>query len=285
MGLASFIVGAALASGCPAAPVQHGVNVQSPIDVAPWVASGRGVTRLVGRLDAGYLGTLGDRRVRDAEGLVLYAGRQYKIAWLPRQSSGTGAFLSIAGTRLGEPGSFSSRNRQAISRFYPSTLTVPAAGCWRVRLGTGRLRWTIHLLVIEPPSGPRCESSPVGMGPNPVDPGVIGGWVAASPASSRINGTLTIPGVEGAAIYAGGHWPDGTNTKVLWRTAGIADGLRIAGIRLDGAETLRLTLPSRTVPAGIYPSMVNVPVPGCWLLTLRGGGRGGVIVVSALSAR
>ena len=115
MELAPFVAAAALASGCPGAQVHHGVNAQAPNDPAPWVAAGRGATRLVGRLYSPYSETLGDKLVREADGLVLYAGRQYKIAWLPRRWSGTAEFLTIEGTRLDGPGSFRGRYRRAIS--------------------------------------------------------------------------------------------------------------------------------------------------------------------------
>ena len=286
MELAPFVAAAALATGCPGAQVHHGVNAQAPNDPAPWVAAGRGATRLVGRLYSPYSETLGDKVVREADGLVLYAGRQYKIAWLPRRWSGTAEFLTIEGTRTDGPGVFGGRYRRAISpRFYPSDVTVPAAGCWRITLRTGSLRWTLQVLAIEPPGGLRCDPTAVGSGANPVDPGVTGQWVAAQPASTGINGGLFIPGVDGAAIYAGGHWPDGANTKILWRTAGILGGLRISAMRLDGTETFQQTLASIATPWGIYPSIVSVPVPGCWLLTLRGAGRGGVIVLRALAAK
>lgn len=285
MELAPFLAAFALASGCPAAQVHHGVNAQAPNDPAPWVAAGRGATRLVGHLYSPFSETLGDERVREADGLVLYAGRRYKVAWLPRRWSGTAELLVIEGTRLDGPGSFSSRYRRAISpRFYPSDVTVPTVGCWRITLRTGSLRWTLHILAIEPPGELRCDANSVGSGANPVDPGVTGRWVAAFPASTGINGGLFIPGVDGAAIYAGGRWPDGANTKILWRTAGILGGLRISATRLDGSETFQQLLAPDTVPRGLYPSIVNVPVPGCWLLTLRGDGRGGVMVVRALPA-
>jgi len=285
VGLAPFLAAVALAAGCPAAQVHYGVNAQAPNDPAPWVAAGRGATRLVGRLYSPYSETLGDERVREANGLVLYAGRRYKVAWLPRRWSGAAEFLTIEGTRLDGPGSFSGRYQRAIApRFYPSDLTVPTAGCWRITLRTGSLRWTVRVLAIEPPAGVRCDATAVQRGANPVDPGVTGQWVAATPASTGINGGLFIPGIDGAAIYAGGRWPDGANTKILWRTAGIISGLQISAIRLDGTESFEQILARTAVPWGIYPSIVNVPVPGCWLLTLRGGGRGGVIVLRALPA-
>ena len=286
MELETFLAAAALASGCPAAQVQHGINAQAPSDPAPWVATGPGATRLVGRLYSPYSETLGDERVREVDGLVLYAGHRYKVAWLPRRWSGAAEFLAIEGTRLDGPGSLGGRYRRALSPlFYPSDLTVPAAGCWRITLRTGSLHWTVQVLAIEPPGGPRCDATAVQRGANPVDPGVTGQWVAATPASTGINGAGFIPGVDGAAIYAGGRWPDGANTKILWRTAGILGGLRISATRLDGTETFQQTLASIATPWGIYPSIVNVPVPGCWLLTLRGAGRGGVIVLRALAAK
>ncbi|MBD0338146.1 MAG: hypothetical protein ICV67_02535 [Thermoleophilia bacterium] len=69
---------ATVALGCPAAPVHHEWSRLSP--AAPWVAAGSGPRRLVAQLLAAYEPTLGDRRVREASSLTLYAGTQYGSA-------------------------------------------------------------------------------------------------------------------------------------------------------------------------------------------------------------
>jgi hypothetical protein len=38
-------------------------------------------------------------------------------------------------------------------------------------------------------------------------------------------------------------------------------------------------------PKGIYPSTVDIPAAGCWLLHLRTGALAGVIVVRAVDTR
>jgi hypothetical protein len=38
-------------------------------------------------------------------------------------------------------------------------------------------------------------------------------------------------------------------------------------------------------PEGVYPSIVDVPAAGCWLLRLRTGSLAGVIVVRAYNGR
>lgn len=165
--------------------------------------------------------------------------------------------------------------------FYPSGLTIPAEGCWRLSLRSGSRRWTLHVRAITPPAEPRCDTSRLGRGPNPDDPGPPN-WVAATPASSGIFASFSIPGVDGAAIYAGGLWPNGANTKILWLvTNGHDPQLRIRGVRLDGLESFRQSAPAVS-PAGVYPSIVVVPTPGCWLIVSRSGSRGGAMVVRAL---
>ncbi|MBA2461267.1 MAG: hypothetical protein H0V45_05810 [Actinobacteria bacterium] len=285
MGLAPLLAAAALAT-CPAAPVEHGENAAASTlgTASSWIAAGQGAHRLTGRLYS-YDETLGDGRVREAPGLVVYAGRPNKIAWLPRQWSGTGPFLVIEGRRLDGSGAFRGRYRRAVSpQFYPSGVTIPTPGCWRLTLRTGRLRWTLHVLAVEPPGEARCDTTSVRSGRNPVD-GTFTRWVAATPAASVITAALSlhVPGIEGAAIYVGGRAPDGSNTKVLWLARGNGMPLRLWWTRLDGPETFQQILNAAGGVTGAYPSIPVVPTPGCWLLRVRVDGRGGVIVLRALA--
>ena len=108
-----------------------------------------------------------------------------------------------------------------------------------------------------------------------------GRWVAGSPRMSGLVGALFGgEAVNGRlAVYAGGVNP-GTraNEKILWivsRRKRAGSRLAISG-RKDGstAVTYRRRLPeagSAQVPGYNYPSILDLPVPGCWKLTLRTG--------------
>jgi hypothetical protein len=61
-----------------------------------------------------------------------------KVLWVPK-TAGAGATLSIRGIRLDGDGRFSSRYPAASGNQFPSYVKVPAAGCWRVTVQTGRL--------------------------------------------------------------------------------------------------------------------------------------------------
>jgi hypothetical protein len=58
-----------------------------------------------------------------------------KVLWITR-SRGFGLRLTMRGERLDAPGSFAATYRGFGD--YPSYVSVPAAGCWRVTVTTGR---------------------------------------------------------------------------------------------------------------------------------------------------
>lgn len=106
-------------------------------------------------------------------------------------------------------------------------------------------------------------------------------WVAGSPPRSGLIGVLFGGEVVNGrlAVYAGGVNP-GTrgNEKILWivsRRKRTGSRLAISG-RKDGstAVTYRRRFAvtgSAQVPGPNYPSIIDLPVPGCWKLTLRTG--------------
>lgn len=145
----------------------------------------------------------------------------------------------------------------------------------------------------------RCESSKVhytprsgteaGLAPYP--------WIAASPASAGIVGHLfyytavkawmraRAPGLE---VYTGGQTPNGrASMKVLWDLPAVKVALpaRLRGMRLDRAGSFAQTL-SPAGPTGKgptqYPSIIDVPAPGCWRLTLTRGTTIGRVTVIAV---
>ena len=118
---------ATVALACPATPVHHEWSRLSA--AAPWVAAGSASQRLVGQLLGTYEPTLGDRRVREAAGLTLYAGALHKIGWLPRRWEGTGRMLRVVVQRVDGPGRLTYRFPRALApQFYPSGITLPEAG-------------------------------------------------------------------------------------------------------------------------------------------------------------
>lgn len=103
--------------------------------------------------------------------------------------------------------------------------------------------------------------------------------MAGSPRTSGLIGVLFGGEVVNGrlAVYAGGVNP-GTrgNEKILWivsKRKHVGSRLAISG-RKEGstAVTYRRRLAatgSAQVPGYNYPSILDLPVPGCWRLTLR----------------
>jgi hypothetical protein len=271
--LAGVVASAVLATSCPATPVHYGVQADAQRETAPWIAAGPGRRRIVGHLYA-YSGMLGDARVRTSPGFVLYVGRPAKIGWLPRWWGDWGRYLTFDGQRLDGPGTFRQRFRRAVSpQFYPTGLTIPTAGCWRLTLRSGVRRETVVVRAIEPPAERPCDLSrvdPDGIRATPAASGLVAGWRWQTEDG-------------GALMYTGGKTPDGGNTKVLWRAERAHESfVEIFGRRLDRAGSFDQRL-QEVFPRGFFPSHLVVPDAGCWLLTVRSGRMGGVIVFRAVA--
>ncbi len=118
-------------------------------------------------------------------------------------------------------------------------------------------------------------------------------WVAASPASAGLVGHLFYydslntwkqKRVPRLRIYSGGESPDGRiNMKILWELRrGTAMDLRVSGKMLNGAGSLSQQLsPAGGTKSLQFPSILRVPAPGCWRLTLIAGKATAHIIVLA----
>ena len=71
-----------------------------------------------------------------------------KVLWTPLRD-GVGSALVILGKRLDKPGSFSSRYPRASGDQFPSFVSVPAAGCWRVTVRTGNLVGRVTFVAVD----------------------------------------------------------------------------------------------------------------------------------------
>jgi hypothetical protein len=264
--------GSSAAPACAATPVHWEWNKRAA--GFPWIAAGPSRSRLEGAL-LGYR-YLGDGRVNRSEGVVLRAGRAEKIAWYSKKWGG--GFLTVIGTRLDGPGSFRQRFGWAIGAgWYPSGITVPAAGCWELTVRTDG--WTRKLVVqaVDPAPEGTCDGTPVR----------ADGSVRVTPSRSGISGLWGWKTPEGGALlYTGGTTPNGGFTKVLWRARPLGGTLVVSGSRLDAQGAFRQEFKGAGGQPGYWPSTVVVPEAGCWLLTLRIVGQTGAagIVVTRVVA-
>lgn len=105
-------------------------------------------------------------------------------------------------------------------------------------------------------------------------------WMKADPASSGIVAYLFYAGPVSSdaqtyrPLHTGGGYPDGSTTKILWsiNNPNASVALEITGKKLSaGHETFQQTFPMASSPLGDYPSIVNVPTPGCWQLQIKSG--------------
>jgi len=249
----------------------------------PWLAAGRAFAGHVFY----YSAIAGDGRVNQSDGLVAYAGVPGKVLWVPRSPRRAGATLVVTARRLDGDGRFTERLRAVPGRQFPSQLTIPDAGCWRLALRSGRLGAFVVVRAVAPPSAPPCDPTPVFRTvPHPKFGQVT--WLQATPrtdgiAAMRFVGTL--PGADAAVIYAGGLAPGGWATKFLWWSPHPGTSLTLAGRRVDGIPgrfAQRFGLATADDGTTVFPSIVNIPSAGCWAVTLRTGRTAGLVVFQAV---
>jgi hypothetical protein len=206
----------------------------------------------------GYPATLRDRRVNGSDGLVLWQTGA-RIVWTVRGS--------LVARRLDGRGSI----RAPLDR----ELRFPSAGCWRLtaRHATGTA--VVVARVVPNPSQLDCdatelEGSSGDAFARPRSSGIRGGW----PWQTSGPATLTTHGHDGDR-----------NMKVLWRVRRNAGpSLQLTGTRLDADRSFRQEFPMALSPRDVYPSIVDIPAAGCWMLRLRTAKLAGVLVVRAVDA-
>ncbi|MGA9761999.1 MAG: hypothetical protein WBQ14_06215 [Gaiellaceae bacterium] len=105
-------------------------------------------------------------------------------------------------------------------------------------------------------------------------------WISASPRAGLVGHLFYYPAqktwerkrLSKVRIYAGGQSPDGSfSMKILWviRNRRVSEaGMTVKGRRLDGKGSFSDILAGK----GQFPSIIDIPTPGCWHLTLKGIG-------------
>lgn len=171
------------------------------------------------------------------------------------------AALLISGCGSAVTSSQPANTRRPTAQQTPtSTTTVEApAGC------------PITPIHTEPYSGPGSGSDPVGIP-----------WTQAAPASSGITAFLFYASSDGPFLHTGGQFPNGTNDKILWviENPQATDTVDISGKALSNpSETFDQTFPVADSPADNYPSIIEIPAPGCWQVTITSGPVTGTMTV------
>jgi hypothetical protein len=249
------LLAAAALLGCPASTVHYGPTAVGTL----WVHA-EGVTGYV----FAYTGAmLMDGRVNASDGLVLYTHGgtgtpAMKILWtMPRGARQ----LTIRGTRLDASGAFTQRFRGG--RQVPSIVDVPAPGCWRLSLRSGKVRASFVVTAVDPPPESACEPTRIHRD------GVV--WMPTTPSSNGIVARRIVSTVEGAdraLVYAGG-------AKFLWWTPHPGPQVTVTGVRLDRPGTFQQSF------VGAESNIV-IPSPGCWAVRVTIGGRTGLAVFDAV---
>jgi hypothetical protein len=130
----------------------------------------------------------------------------------------------------------------------------------------------------------RCEPATVHRAPYPGHGKGLEGlpWIAGQPPDTGLTGLLWYPThASKARIWAGGTSPNGANTKILWvflgrSTPDRADTtLHVTARRMPGPGKFSGSFTGvgyeGSDGAPSYASIINLPRPGCWRLTLRTG--------------
>ncbi len=263
--LAAAVLLGSAQSNCAATTVRYQASKFPGLSNAPWVVAQPASAGLIAAL-VSYPASLRDPRVNRSDELVLWR-LGAAIAWY---RPGT-----LRARRLDGRGSFST----PLDSGGQSQLRFPSSGCWRLTLwntsGFGSKIAYVVARVVDLPKKLACGATPV-----------ESDWARARPRSSRIRGGwgpwLTPAG--GALLYTHGHGA-GLNMKVPWWVGGKAgQTLALDGMRLDATGSFHQDFPMAVSPTGVYPSIVDIPAAGCWLLRLRTARLAGVIVVRAVDA-
>ena len=128
-------------------------------------------------------------------------------------------------------------------------------------------------------AGPRptdCAPTPVQTAPWPGDISGLASvpWVQADPVSAGVVGHLYY---GNRPMATNGEFPDGAATKILWtiHNPDAGEDSELSGVNLTGAGTYHQIFAAASSGHRIsrlqVPSLLELPRPGCWELTVTSG--------------
>lgn len=128
-------------------------------------------------------------------------------------------------------------------------------------------------LTATPPSGASAVGG--GCGSTALYRGASPAWTKSAAAPSGLVQATAAQGRAAAFLFGyplrAGH-PDNPSNKILWvmRLPRAGTDLVISGHPLGrSAPVVTLQQPANSAPGEIYPSIVDMPTPGCWRLSLQ----------------
>jgi|SRR5215210_1114056 len=255
----------AAGGSCPATVVRYQPAKHPTLGENAWVLARPAAAGIVAFLP-NYPQLLRDGRVNRADALVLWrTGGQ--LVWVAPGGPPVVMARPVSGGR--------SFPVSAHPRF-------PSTGCWQLTARSGNAVAHIVVRVVETPARRGCDATPLAPSSR---------FALARPRSSGIAGAWSWPTPEGGALlYTHGHGPGGGNMKVPWWVRrGSGPSLEVAGTRLDAPGSFSQRFPAALAfsshPPGydaVFPSIVDVPAAGCWLLKVRTAQLAGVLVVRAI---
>jgi hypothetical protein len=253
-------------SSCAATTVRYQPAKHPTLGDQPWVLAKPQTKAVLGFL-VSYPRTLRDERVNGSDGLVLWQTGE-KIVWTLPSGPAT-----VVARRLDGPGSARIRLSKTPDGF-SSSPRFPTPGCWRLSLGGA----SVVANVVTRPARLGCDAT--------VAPTTE--LTLARPRSAGIAGGFSWRTDDGRLlIYTHGIGPGDLNAKVLWASKRGHGSLSLTGIRLDGkgqfAQKFNEAGTSQYASGyhAVFPSIVDIPAPGCWLLRLRLERYAGALVVVA----
>jgi hypothetical protein len=260
------VSGHASSTGCAATTVRYGPSKHPTLNDLPWVLAKPQAKAVIGWL-VSYPRTLRDQRVNESDGLVLWQTGE-KVVWGFQSGRAT-----LVARRLDGPGSLRIPLTKT-SAGLVSAPRFPSIGCWRLSLGGA----TVVVKVVQRPSEVGCAAT-----------AAAEGLTLARPRSSGLAGGFPAQTDDGRLMfYTHGVSPSGMNMKVPWWSRNGHGLLRLTGIRLDVTgrfeQQFQEAGTSQFAPGyhAVFPSIVDVPAAGCWLLRLRLGLHAGIYVVRAI---
>jgi hypothetical protein len=170
-----------------------------------------------------------------------------------------------------------------------ASLALVAAGSGLARGGAAHR--TVHSAI-------PCETTLVHYRPyQGAQPGLAQlAWIAASPVSNGVVGHLfyydrlnvwRLKRLPRLRIYSGGQSPDGRiSMKILWELRrGEAASMLVLGKKLDRSRSFSQQLSPAVGSRTQFPSIIDLPTPGCWRLTLKTGKTTGRVVFLAVPGK
>jgi hypothetical protein len=236
-------------------------SVKHPIlGETPWVLARPQRLGVLGFVPT-YVSSLRDERVNSSDGLVLWQTGA-RIVW---NRPGT-----LVARRLDGRQSFQVANGAEAKP------TFPSLGCWRLILRNRSGTANVVARVIARPSSAGCGATRL-----------ESGWAFARPRVSGIEGGWPWQSSGPASLTTHGHDGDRSMKVPWWVDRNWAGSLELTGIRLDAEGSFEQQLQIAGGVSGdraVFPSTVDVPAAGCWLLRLRTGRLAGVVVTRAVDA-